>query len=255
MLIDAHVHLYPVFDRVRFFAATVENLSSAARALGRPAGPGGIFLTETVRDDAFAGLAAGQGVPHGWRVERPAADPNALWLSGPVGPALLIVAGRQLVSAEGLEVLAIGRQETQADGLPAAEILAALHAEGTPAILPWGAGKWMGARGTHLSGLIEGAAGHGVLLGDNAGRPLGWREPPAFRAGLPVLPGTDPLPVAAAADEAGSYGFVLEGDPDPARPAEDIRARLLAMTAQPETFGKRTGPAGFVRRQIQLRVG
>jgi hypothetical protein len=255
MLIDAHVHLYPVFDRVRFFAATVENLGSAARALGHPPGPGGIFLTETTRDDAFAELAAGKGVPHGWRVERPAQDDCALWLHGPAGPALLVVAGRQLVSAEGLEVLAIGRQGAQADRLPAADILAALRAEETPAILPWGAGKWMGARGKLLARLVEDAAGQGVLLGDNAGRPLGWPTPPAFRSGLPVLPGTDPLPVAPAVGEAGSYGFVLEGTPDPARPAEDIRARLLAMTAPPARFGGRTGPAGFVRRQIQLRAG
>lgn len=254
MLIDAHVHLYREFDRGRFFAAAVENLAAARRERGLAAGPGGIFLTETTRDEAFSELAAGQGLPSGWRVQCPPADPHAFWLHGPASLALLVVAGRQLVSAEGLEVLTVGRRETQADGLPAAEILDVLHAEDTPAILPWGAGKWMGARRAVLAGLLETAAGKGVLLGDNAGRPLGWPEPPVFRASLPVLPGTDPLPVTDATSEVGRYGFVLDGDPDPERPAEDIRARLLAMTGQPDTFGARTGPFRFVRRQIQLRV-
>lgn len=254
MLIDAHVHLYPAFDRARFFGAAVGNLASAARARGAAEGPGGLFLTETVRDDAFSELAAGHGLPPGWRSELLPRDDFALWLHGPGDATLLIVAGRQLVSVEGLEVLAIGRRASDGHGRPAAEILADLRAEASPAILPWGAGKWMGDRGKVLAGLVEAGLGRGVLLGDNAGRPQGWPKPAVFRSGLPVLPGTDPLPVAQAAGEVGSFGFVLDGAPDESRPAGDIRARLMAMTTQPEIFGRRTGPAGFVARQIQLRT-
>lgn len=254
MLIDTHVHLYPAFDTARFFAATVQNLTDAARSRGLPEGPGGIFLTETVREEAFAGLAAGQGLPPGWQVSVPEADPHALWLTGPGQERLLVVAGRQLISAEGLEVLAIGTRDTAPDGLPVSEILSALAASGRPAILPWGAGKWMGARGKVIAALAREAAPGGWLWGDNAGRPRGWPDPAVFKT-RPVLPGTDPLPLAAAEAEAGRYGIVLEGALDPARPAEDICARLIALTAQPPMFGTRTGPLGFVTRQVQLRMG
>lgn len=254
MLIDSHVHLYPAFDRARLLAAAAANLAAAARGLGGPAGAGVLFLTETCRDEAFAEMAAGQGVPDGWRVEGFAEDPQALRLLGQGGVELLIVAGRQLVSAERLEVLAVGHRDTAPDGRPAAEILAGLRAAGVPAILPWGVGKWIGARGRLVAELVAAAPGPGLLLGDNAGRPLGWATPPLFRTGLPVLPGSDPLPVSGADVEAGRYGFVLEGAPDPVRPAADIRARLMAMTAQPVRFGRRTGPLGFVRRQTQLRL-
>ncbi|MGR3465020.1 hypothetical protein [Limimaricola sp.] len=255
MLIDAHVHIHPGFDRAVFLRSAADNLASAAAALGHPPGPGGLILTEIPGAGVFEAFAAGQGLPRGWRAQAPPQDAEALWLQDPEGRELLLVSGRQFVSAEGLEILALGGRPADQGGLPAAEILARLGRMELPAVLPWGAGKWIGERGRLLRGLLDGAARPGVLLGDNAGRPFGWPRPGCFRDGPPVLPGTDPLPVAAAADDAGRYGFVFDRQIPRSLPAAALRDWLLQLTGQPPVFGRRCGPVAFAHRQVMLRAG
>jgi hypothetical protein len=95
------------------------------------------------------------------------------------------------------------------------------------------------------------------MLGDNAGRPRGWATPPHFRRamamGMPVLPGSDPLPVAGAEAGIGGFGCLLDGRLDPVRPAEDLRARLFRLRGQPVTIGRRKGVGAVVAEQIALR--
>ncbi|EYD70366.1 hypothetical protein [Limimaricola hongkongensis] len=255
MLIDAHVHIHPGFDRAVFLQSAADNLARAGAARGHPPAPGGLILTEIPGADVFDAFAAGRGLPRGWRAQAPSQDPEALWLQGPEGRELLLVSGRQFVSAEGLEILAVGGRPEGLGGQPAAEILARLGGMGLPAVLPWGAGKWIGERGRVLRALLDAAARPGVLLGDNAGRPFGWPKPGCFRGGPPVLPGTDPLPIAAAAQDAGRYGVVCDQPLPRARPAAALRDWLLRLTVQPPVFGRRCGPVAFAHRQVMLRAG
>ena len=245
--IDGHVHLYPEADLGRLFTAARDNLTRAcprATAIG-------LLLTETARDDAFAALASGSGVPPGWSVRSFPEDSAALEVDDGAGRPLLLVAGRQIVTAEGLEVLAPATALRFADGRPVAEVLAELHAAGAPAILPWGLGKWLGARGGRVTELFA-VGGAGLLAGDNAGRPPFWPRPAVFDR-APMLPGTDPLPVPGAETDVGRYGFVLEGGLDPQRPAADLAARLFALASQPAVIGRRQGLGQVIARQRALR--
>tara|TARA_R100000750_G_scaffold62377_1_gene55971 strand:- start:1824 stop:2648 length:825 start_codon:yes stop_codon:yes gene_type:complete len=247
--VDGHVHIHPHADLAALLEAAVGNLS---RLAGEGAGPC-LLLTETARADVFAEMRAGRRVPPGWTIETPAADPAAI-VACRGSHRLLLVAGRQIVTSEKLEVLALATCDRFADGASLDETLEALHAAGIPAVLPWGLGKWIGKRGGIVADRIA-RAKPGVILGDNKGRPIGWPAPRIFNAdrGGIVLPGSDPLPIPGSETVVGSYGFLLEGGLDGDRPAADLSARLHGLTAQPPVFGTRLGPVAALRAQLALR--
>ncbi|MCK0168481.1 hypothetical protein MWU52_13025 [Jannaschia sp. S6380] len=245
--IDGHVHLYPRMDAARLFAAAARNLRRIAPAAQDRA----LLLTETARDDAFRALSRGRVRPEGWAVERLPQDPAALRLSHGTLGTLLLVAGRQVVTAERIEVLAIGTDASFDDGQSADETLRRIAAAGCPAILPWGLGKWIGRRGRLVEDLLD-RHGPAVRPGDNAGRPVGWPRPGPFR-GRAVLPGTDPLPIPGAEEEAGRYGLLLSGRLDAARPAADLVQRLSLPSLSVKAIGRRQNMARVAARQIALR--
>lgn len=245
--VDGHVHLYPGMEAARVFDAAHRNMRHAA--------PGAVafclLLTETSRDGAFGALASGRMALGGWHTRRLPQDPAALIAADGAGRELTLIAGRQIVSVEGIEVLAPATRVRFSDGRPVAEILQALRSQGTPAILPWGLGKWLGRRGRRVAELV----GHGmpgVLLGDNAGRPPAWPRPRLFDA-APVLPGTDPLPVPDSEEDVGRFGFLLPGLLDPERPATDLARRLMTLEGQPTVFGDRRGTLAVLAEQMTLR--
>lgn len=247
ILVDGHVHLYDCADRLRFAEATARNLARAVPA-GVSHWQGCLLLTETARDTAFQNLREAD-LCGGLKIKTIPDDPAALSLNWN-GSALMLIAGRQVVTAEGLEVLALATARQFDDGQPIAALLAQLRAEGIPAVLPWGLGKWLGRRGRVVADLVQDQPG--LLLGDNAGRPPGWSVP-LFRRGLPVLPGTDPLPLPGAEEGVGQYGFMLDGRLDPQRPAVDMARRLMALRAQPQTFGHRRSFGTILGEQVALR--
>jgi hypothetical protein len=95
------------------------------------------------------------------------------------------------------------------------------------------------------------------LLGDNAHRPRGATTPRLLRKanerGLPVLPGTDPLPLAGEHERAGSFGGVTRRAGARSEPGTVVRA-LLDGDLHLDTRGSRIGWARFVRTQTALRL-
>jgi hypothetical protein len=254
--LDTHVHLYPGADPGRALTAGRDNLANAAWSAGYRPGTLCLILTETTRDDAFGALADGRLEPDGWGICPVPGDGSALRAEHTsVGAPLLVLAGRQIVTAERIEVLALATTERFADGRPVLETLSELRERGIPAVLPWGLGKWTGTRGKTVAGAMGRDAG--VMLGDNAGRPRRWPTPPLFRQavsrGMPVLPGSDPLPLPGAEAGIGEFGCLLEGALDPDRPSADLRARLFALRGQPASIGRRRRLRAVLAEQIALR--
>lgn len=257
--IDAHVHFYDIASLDQALDAGWDQLHSAATSAGYQPGIVCLCLTETARDNAFEALADGALVPSGWFVRAAPRDVSALWLERRSdGAILLLVAGRQIVSEENIEVLAIATRSAYPDGNPVKVVLEDLRNEQIPAILPWGVGKWFGKRGKIVDALLAETASSGLMLGDNAGRPLGWRRPRLFeRAALdrvPVLPGSDPLPLPGAELGIGQFGSVLEGRLDTDQPAADLRSRLFALRAQPTTIGHQRSLPKVLSEQLALRL-
>ena len=259
-LVDGHVHLHPAFDRRRFLDAAAANFRSAARRLRLPdPTPGVLMLTESAGADAFEEVAAAAGGSlAGWVVTR-TAEPISLLLTRPGGARVYLVSGRQIVTSDRLEVLALASRDVVPDGRPLAETVRSVKSAGAVPVVPWGFGKWTGARARRLAEFLQSPDGTGVLLGDNGGRLDIAQEPPllaqARRRGLPlVVPGSDPLPFASHAERAGRYGFVLTSGIDSDRPARTVVQYLLSQKDQPCPFGRLTPLPAFLVSQLRMQL-
>ncbi len=260
LLVDAHVHVYHAFERDRFFDGALANFQAAAAELGlRPELAGILMLTEDARHDYFRRFAteAVEGSHGRWTFQH-TGEPDSLYacLEGRV--ALLLVAGRQIGTAERLEVLALGCDATFEDGRALQPTLQAVQESGAIAVLPWGFGKWWFRRGALISAAIGRLDCNHVVLGDNGGRPAvlpaprHWRL--ARRRGIKILPGTDALPFASEGARAGSVGFVLEGTLDRERPAQGLKRLIREEAGQPRTYGRPEAFARFCRNQIRMQL-
>jgi len=277
--LDGHVHVYPEFDLERLRTTALRR----SQALG---GPLLLMLSETDRDHCFEQLASNASVgsmrtdadsgpassrehtaapedaPSGWLTTQEA---ESLRCAGPEArEPVCLIAGRQLVSREGLEILGLAWRPSRAElapgqalatGQPASVLLRGLLAAGAIAVLPWGVGKWLGPRGQLVERLVRDPelAGHPrFLVGDIAHRCWPWPTPGAFRCGLPVLAGTDLLPLAGLEGQLAAYGSSLEASLDPDRPAESLR-RALDARVPLRHEGRRSSPLAMLREQLQYR--
>ena len=255
-LVDAHVHLHSFFPFETVLEAAARNFTAAAQDLhlGQPV-TGVLMLTECAGINAFARLAEGRLSQ--WQIEA-TREPVALraWSAG--GALLLIISGRQIVTAEGLEVLALGAHDVFPDGRATEQTIADVVTAGALAVLPWAFGKWSGRRGAIVRRLAKDQeAAPCLCFGDNGGRPwlsvrprlLGFAE----RCGRLVLPGSDPLPVSGEAGKVGRFGFLARHSIDPNAPFSALRTWLMAQDRSPQGYGRLERPDVFVRRQIAMR--
>jgi hypothetical protein len=256
-LIDAHVHVYPCADVARLLSAAARNLGEAARRIGAPAWQGVLFLTEVAGTSWFETVA---GSPLGrtfgkWHVAGVPQDPLSLEAHGE-DDRLQIVAGRQIVTKERIEVHALGTCHVIPDGLELSVTLRDVHESGALAVLPWGVGKWSGERG-RLVALAVAEDSAGLYVSDNAGRPWFWRDPLLMRMrniGRPVLRGSDPLPLTAEELRVGQFGSWLNG-PSTAATAHVIIARIRNSRAEEwHDYGDSESAGRFLRNQILLRL-
>ena len=268
ILVDAHVHLHACFSPARFFDAAVANMRTEATPNGTPAAVAGCLLfTESHGVSAFAELhrraAAGDenGDDYGrWTFEATGED-NSLWAAhtGNSPDRLLLVAGRQLVTRENLEVLALGCVAELDDGMELRAAINATSAAGAVPVIPWGFGKWWGRRGALLATLIDDTdAQPRYFLGDNGGRAAVLPRPALFRRaaqrGVFMLPGSDPLPFAAQVSRAGRCGLRLGIDLDDGQPGARVLEALHRLDRQPAIFGRYESLPGFVRSQVAMQL-
>jgi hypothetical protein len=234
---DAHVHVYPAYrwpEAVRQLLARLDGPDDAITVGLLTESEGVHFLGDRLAARADArdgecGIAVGP-------------DGESLLVSDGCRLGYLI-AGRQFVTAERLEILALGRDLRHSDGRPVGETLERITASGAIPVVSWAPGKWWGARGERVRRLIETHAPEAFLLGDTAMRPAGFPLPSlmrlARRRGFRIIAGSDPLPFPGEERRLGSYGIALEAAFDPARPAESIRRALADPTAAWTRVGRR----------------
>ena len=190
VLIDGHVHLHDCYSPSTFLESARRNFDLAGQRLGRSALPGVLMLTESEGIDWFGRLArqaAGQTTEDRipldpWTIES-TPDPAALWATSG-DRKLLLLAGRQVVAREGLEVLVLGTTAKISDGLSLEQAMTEGASHGALRVIPWGAGKWLFGRGRLLSGIILAQRmNDDFFLGDGAGPPILLVDPESFRRG------------------------------------------------------------------------
>lgn len=246
IVFDTHVHLYPFYALERLLASAHRQLSGLAPEAGLKV----ICLTERAGQASFEALAQGRMSAPGWTMEA-TADPALLSARAADGRTLSLLAGRQFIAAERIEVLALGADLRLEDGLPARDLLARIREAGAVAVLPWGLGKWLGQRGSLIRNLLTSAKPGDFALADTYLLPALAPRPGPLRAasarGFRVLAGTDPLPKPGEEALAGRYGVRAEAAVAPANPAPSLR-RILGDPALPlQTVGRRGGWAELVR--------
>jgi hypothetical protein len=259
LLVDGHVHVHACFDLSRFLDRAARNFEAVAtdRAAGRIP-PGVLMLTESAGDAVFATLRERAPERHGaWTIDR-ATEPIALDARRDDGARLVLVAGRQIATADGLEVLALGTVRTFADGRPLHDSIREAREAGAIAVVPWGFGKWSFGRGALVRRLVEEEDPATFFVGDNGGRPQWGPRPRAFALaeahGIRVLPGSDPLPLPDHVDRAGSYGFALACPAALERPAGWLLGELRSPATRPVPFGRGAPLLSFVRNQVLMQV-
>lgn len=255
VFMDAHVHVYPGADAGALLDAAHRNFLASAAALDLPDWQGMLLLTETCRDDWFNTGVAPDGRVGPWQLHRLPGDDISLRAERD-GKVLTLVAGRQIVTAERLEVHAIGTRTRIADGANLERTLAAVDQAGAAGVLPWGVGKWTGSRGRLLNALLADPARNALALSDNGGRPALWFDRRlAGRGGRPILRGTDPLPLPGEERRVGESGCCLAGVVDPDRPGTWIRERLRSLrAAEVRTYGPPERFLRFLYNQVALRL-
>lgn len=251
LIADTHVHAYPGYAMDVWWSSAFTHLRALA-----PSGVSaelGLLLTERHDCSFFADLVARRAeLPAGYTWE-PGPEPGAVAVRRTADPSarLWLFAGRQVVTREGVEVLALLTPDLFPDRHPADETVAAIRRSGGLPVLPWSPGKWLGRRGAVVRGLIEAASSAPLALGDTTLRPYGLPASPLIRLGrrraLPVLAGSDPLPFPEDAASVGRYAVRVAAF-DPACPVLSLRAALAARLFS--ITGRRDAPPRMLRRWL-----
>ncbi|MBU4212755.1 MAG: hypothetical protein L6437_05770 [Kiritimatiellae bacterium] len=294
---DGHVHVYPAYDIKAMFCNLIQNLDrlaglparlqryaqhcgqAVATAPALRAGAAGFaesgtigngihklaFLAESREHDFFCRLKDQDKaiVGHGLEITS-GPDPVCVTVSFHEVGRVCLVAGRQIVTRERLEILALAMRAKIPDGLPARDVIQRVVEAGGIPVLAWSPGKWLFARGHLVRDLIESDQGQILRLGDTTLRPTLWPEPRLMKLararGMTVIPGSDPLPLAGEERYAGTYGFIYQGAFDASQPAVSI-GRMLAGPAAASWAGYGLTPVGarcrawaVVRRLYQLQT-
>ena len=260
-LVDAHAHLHPGFDLARSLGAAAANFRRATLALGAAASSRAcMFLVEAEGTAPFRRLSS-DSLPGGWRQAR-TAEPASLLLVHDDHPPMVVVRGRQLRTAEGLEVLAVGVPDQGGNELrdrrPIADTVRRAAGAAAVVILPWGFGKWRGRRARLMRATLRGSLPPRVFVGDTGNRPRLLPYPVLLRearaGGMWVLPGSDPLPLGSHAGRLGTCGAFLECEPDLENPLHQIVGLLSIRTTQPDMFCRPEPAPRFAVAQFLMQL-
>ena len=269
VLFDSHVHIYNCFDLDIFFAKAFENFRNAAKTFHSETENRICFLllTESNGYNYFAWLRAfardhgAETRKRSWTVTETKEQHSLLVNHEDYSDmSLFVVAGRQLITAERLELLALHTDRKIQDGLELDRAVEVVTESGGIAVCPWGAGKWLGSRWNVLDKNLKHDNSVSLFVGDSGGRPLFWPTPGSIKLAKkkksPILSGTDPLPLIGEERRVGSFGGYIADDQslDKQQPASSLKALLLDPATDVQPFGRLQNPLLFIKNQFNLRL-
>lgn len=254
---DAHSHLHDHLSVGVFLSAARDNFRRLI-PIQATSGPLNLMLCLADYNSAEGFFRLGEQIDRkgleDW-CDLPTEELTSLLLEHYSGDRLWVIAGRQIVTAEKLEVMGLGLTEVIQNGLAFDETLHLLSEHKAMSVLPWGVGKWWGRRGRIVAAALE-RYGRDLPLCDNGGRPWLWRPrllATALHKGLPVLSGSDPLQINTDCLRSGSFGICLPELPAASNPTAWLISRLRSMSAAPTVIGRPSTGWLFIRNQIALR--
>lgn len=211
-IIDFHVHIYPEYDTTRVFSSFHHH--SNIRFPANESQLGILCLTEREGETLFResiknpeeSLFSSVGTVH------VSDDKLALHIANN-DRKFIVICGRQIVSKERLEVLFIGRDLSLPDKTySVVELIKKGKEAGAIPVLPWSLGKWLFSRGKIVESTIKNK--QPICLGATSLRPTLFPkskiEKEAEKNFIPILPGSDPLPIGNEEDQIGRFTAQIE---------------------------------------------
>lgn len=260
-MVDAHVHIHKHFDLNRLFLISLQNFRKSLNQFSIfESFESFLLLTESAGVNGFNDLTAiaDQEIPGNDFIVQKTEENCSLKITTSGGQDLFVVNGKQIVTAEKLEVLALGLNRDYPDGRPLHYVLDDLEASGCLRVLPWGAGKWLGNRGKIIDALIATWHSGSIFLGDNGNRPSFWPLPKVFERGreraMYNLPGSDPLPFPESEKKSGSSGFMLRGQVAPEAPFQSLLSAVQSMPQAALPYGTPESFIPFVKNQLKMQL-
>jgi len=255
---DGHVHIHDLFDMDRLLTAAAKNFSHQAERTAHQGEPVCyLLLTESFGCDFFARLRDKDLIPKVWTVKA-TGEENCLHASCPGRVDIFLVAGRQIVTRERLEILALGLSSSWPDGRNLDDVLDQLSPLELPLVLPWGAGKWLGKRGRLVRKIIQSQRWPMLFVGDNANRPFFWSRSQLIREaekmGIRNLQGSDPLPFRNQETRAGSFGFCFSANINATLPFRSLVNHIINPQTRLFTYGTPESMLSFFYHQISLQL-
>ena len=261
-VVDGHVHVYQNYDPDVFFQTAVANMEKFSQ-------PGQrndiretqkiLLFTEGKENDFFSRFKNGE-----LQLSNPdykfqeTKEKMSLVLMDKGKPLCYILKGRQIVSKEKLEVLAVATAHHMADGLPIREVLEKIVNREEIAVLAWGVGKWFLKRGKIINQILNEMKSPYLFVGDNSARPGLWPMPGLLKIaknmGIPLINGSDPLPFETEVKKVVSYVFTIKGEFDSLQPGKSFRDALLANPESIRLWGSRDSTFSFFKRQFKMFV-
>jgi hypothetical protein len=266
IFVDSHVHIHNCFDIIYFLSSALLNFKKAAARKGQGEEyTAAIILAQGKERTGFQEIinlfekkdSKISKSKNGWTFNH--TDENcSIYVKDKNEKGFFIIGGRQIVSAENLELLALCTNEYFEDGIPLKELIRTVKGNKGIPVVPWGFGKWVGKRGLILEKLIEDVDSLDFFLGDNSGRPRFWPIPHHFKLAheldIRILPGSDPLPFKSEYYRAGSFGFFMDGTLTSTNPAIELKNKLENRNEIVSTYGKIESLTRFFRNQLGMQI-
>ncbi|NKB24614.1 MAG: hypothetical protein GKR87_09635 [Kiritimatiellae bacterium] len=232
LIADTHVHLYDCYDLSEVFDMACNNLEELYQrnhGYSESAGTDPVmmlFLTERHGTFFFRKLKEGQLLESTDYQLESCPDESSILLRSPKGKALYLIAGRQIVTQENIEVLALTTDINDLEGKPIHNVINAIRdANGIP-VLSWSLGKWFFKRGRIVKNILKQYELGEVIVGDIPLRPNIWPEPRVMRwashKGFMVA-GSDPLPFEGEERQIGTYGIIVSSTFNIQSPTTSVR--------------------------------
>lgn len=245
LVVDTHIHYYPLYRREVFIYSLFQNLAGHNNSAVNAA-----FLIDSLGYDAWSLVENFEDLP--CLVRR---DDACLRIKQQGYGELLLFTGKQIVTREGVELLALFLNKEIKSGLAIYDTITKITDMGGIPVLPWSPGKWLFTRGKIVRNLINEVDPGKVLIGDTSLRPSSGFIPSMFRLakhkGFKIVCGTDPLPVKGEEKLIGSYASVVETDFDMAKPVESMRSCLLDPDTAFDSSGERGSWLNVTKRILK----
>lgn len=257
ILIDGHVHIYPIYDIQRLIDKSRDNFILTQRTSTNRDDAIKVWLLTERADCHFFEKALETDIK-GYTFEK-TAEPETLIIKdrSTHEPLIYVLAGRQIVTRDRLEICALATSYQQDNNaLNTSETISAVNDAGGLAALNWAPGKWFGQRKNVVKELLDQYSPQELLISDTTMRPTVWSTPnlmaAALRRGFRMISGSDPLPFKGEEKRIAGYAFLISGQFDYDKPAASIRALLKDAQSEITICGKRSGPVTFLRRQLKI---